>query len=228
VLLNTAGGLTDGDEVDVSARWHEGSHAVITTQAAERLYRARSGAANVVTRLDVLDDATAAWIPQETIMFDAGRMRRRIRVDLRETSRLLAAESLVLGRTAMGEVVRTGLLDDSWQVSIDGSIIFVDRMRISSDEGETIDEQTRRRAVMNGAASLATLIVVSRDCGLYVDRLRAAILEAPVTGGVSDLGPLLVVRLLATTGQAMRSGIMRLVDVVGQSWDLPLPRVWKC
>lgn len=226
--MNTAGGLTDGDEFDVSALWREGSHAVMTTQAAERLYRARSGAAHVVTRLDVLDGATAAWIPQETIMFDGGRLRRRISIDLRDSSRLMAVESLILGRRAMGEVVRDGALDDSWQISIDGSIVFVDRMRISGDDGETIDEQARRPAVMNGATSLATLIVASHDCALYVDGLRAAISDAPVIGGVSDLGRLLVVRLLAPTGQAMRAGMMRLIDVVGRSWDMPLPRVWKC
>jgi hypothetical protein len=26
----------------------------------------------------------------------------------------------------------------------------------------------------------------------------------------------------------MRAGIVRLIDVVGHSWDVPLPRVWKC
>ena len=228
VLLNTAGGLTDGDDVDVAALWREGSHAVITTQAAERLYRARSGEAHVATRLEVLADATAAWIPQETIMFDAGRLRRRITIDLRDTSRLLAVESLILGRAAMGEVVRAGALDDFWQVAIDGSIVFIDRTRLSGDEGETIDEQIGRPAVMNGATCVATLIIASPDCAVHVNELRAAIAEAPVIGGVSNLGRLLVVRLLASTGQAMRAGIVRLIDVVGRSWDVPLPRVWKC
>ena len=46
------------------------------------------------------------WLPQETILFDAARLERRLEVDLAADARLTALETLVLGRAAMGETVR--------------------------------------------------------------------------------------------------------------------------
>ncbi len=43
VLLNTAGGLTGGDRFSVSATAADGSRLTLTTQAAERVYRALPG-----------------------------------------------------------------------------------------------------------------------------------------------------------------------------------------
>ena len=45
VLLNTSGGITDGDQLETVLQAGAGSMLVAATQAAERVYRAREGAA---------------------------------------------------------------------------------------------------------------------------------------------------------------------------------------
>src|SRR5271165_5741643 len=40
VLINTAGGVAGGDRLETSIRATAGAEAVVTTQAAERIYRA--------------------------------------------------------------------------------------------------------------------------------------------------------------------------------------------
>ena len=47
VLLNTAGGLTGGDRIDVDVTLGAGTEATVTTAAAEKIYRARDGEAEI-------------------------------------------------------------------------------------------------------------------------------------------------------------------------------------
>ena len=76
ILINTSGGLTDGDRLSCIASWQANTKALITTQAAERIYRSRGGAANVDSRLQIDERASACWLPQETLLFDRGRLDR--------------------------------------------------------------------------------------------------------------------------------------------------------
>ena len=225
-MLNTAGGLTDGDEIITSVEWRTRAHAVVTSQAAERIYRSRGGSARIETALSVGNGATALWLPQETILFDGARLERSTLVNLCESSRLLAVESLVFGRQAMRETVRAGSISDGWRIELDGKPIFLDRFRLS-DEDAPLDSALAELASANGHAAMATMIYAAPDCEHYVDALRSAIGRKHLTGGVSHLGPLLNIRLLATSGQALRKGIGTLFAVLTGGRSEALPRVWQ-
>ena len=112
-LLNTAGGLTGGDRWSAELDIADGARTLFTTQAAERIYRALDDVARVETRLSVGAGAWAEWLPQETILFEGARLRRRLEIELAAGARLLAVESLVFGRLASGERITRGLLHDS-------------------------------------------------------------------------------------------------------------------
>lgn len=47
----------------------------------------------------------ACWLTQETIVFNGARLERELEIDMTSTSRLVALESTVFGRRAMGETV---------------------------------------------------------------------------------------------------------------------------
>ncbi|MBO0765194.1 MAG: urease accessory protein UreD, partial [Hyphomicrobiaceae bacterium] len=116
VLLNTAGGLTGGDRIDIEVAVAAGCNATITSAAAEKVYRALDGEAEVHVRLDVGEGARLAWLPQPTIMFDRARLHRRTEVAISGSSSFLAVERLIFGRSAMGEDVHRGACRDSWRV----------------------------------------------------------------------------------------------------------------
>ncbi|MEY8840879.1 urease accessory protein UreD, partial [Cribrihabitans sp. XS_ASV171] len=68
VLVNTAGGVTAGDRFVLDARAEPGAALTLTTQAAERAYRAQGPEpGRIDTRLGVAPGASLAWLPQETI-----------------------------------------------------------------------------------------------------------------------------------------------------------------
>ncbi|MEM9012371.1 MAG: urease accessory protein UreD [Pseudomonadota bacterium] len=218
VLLNTAGGLTGGDRLSVEVRAEAGAELTVTSQAAERLYRAPPGSeAAVDIRLTADAGATLIWLPQETIVFDRAALRRRIEVELAADARLLLVEGLVLGRLAMGERVAEATLRDHWRIRRAGRLVFAEALRLSGD----IAAATAGPATFAGHLAAATLLYAAPDAEARLQPLRAALGPA---GGASLRDGLLIARLLAPDGAALRHRLVRAVDAI-----LPdaLPRVWS-
>src|SRR4051812_21378578 len=115
-LLNCAGGLAGGDALHQSVRLENGARATLSTAAAEKIYRSLGPDTRIETSLFLGANAWLEWLPQETILFDGARMARRMRADLAEGARLLAAETLVFGRAVRGETMTTGAVFDSWRL----------------------------------------------------------------------------------------------------------------
>ena len=88
VLLNTSGGIVGGDALQVEVHLEAGAAAVITSQAAEKAYRSAGADATLDVALELADGAWLEWLPQETILFDGARLRRRLRVDAAAQARL--------------------------------------------------------------------------------------------------------------------------------------------
>lgn len=222
VFVNTSGGITGGDDLHIAARVGPDSRLSLTSQAAERIYRASGdGAAQVRSTIEVAQGARLDWLPQETILFDGARLDRRLRVDLTGNARCLLVETLVFGRTAMGESVRSLHLSDRIEVWRDGTPLFIDRMRLSGDAAAHL----ARHATGGGAVAMASVLFAtdpdSPDAAAHLDQLRP---ELPVKAGASLIRPgLLFLRLAATDSFHLRRALL---PVLAQLNDGPLPRTW--
>ena len=105
VIVNTAGGVAGGDRLKLAVTVEPGARLVVTTAAAEKVYRTLEPDATVDVTLTVGAGGALAWLPQETILFDRARLKRSIDIDLAEDAHLVLAEAIVLGRAGMGEAV---------------------------------------------------------------------------------------------------------------------------
>src|SRR5258706_7516089 len=74
VVANTSGGIAGGDAYSCEVIAGAGSSMTVTTQAAEKVYRALDAPASIATDLKVSSGARLAWLPQETILFDGARL----------------------------------------------------------------------------------------------------------------------------------------------------------
>ncbi len=222
ILINTAGGLTGGDHFSCAVHWAAETKASIAGQAAEKVYRALAGDAMVETRLSIEAGAVAEWLPQETILFDRGRLHRDTLVTLKADSSFLGLESAVLGRTAMGETVRTGKLRDGWRVIRDRKLIYADALLL---EG-AIAERMNRSAIGNGARAFAALIYAAPDVAMRLQNLRDALVSSEGTAAASAWDGLLVARFLAVDGEILKRDIIRALGALRDG--RPLPNVWKC
>src|SRR5499425_679203 len=74
VLINTAGGIAGGDRLECSVVALPGASIAVTSQAAEKVYRALSEPAHITTRLKARESSRLAWLPQDTIIFNCARL----------------------------------------------------------------------------------------------------------------------------------------------------------
>ena len=217
VLLNTAGGITGGDRFDTRISAQPGTHITVTTQAAERAYRAVTGAGRVCTGLTVCPDARLCWLPQETLLYDGAKLRRRLDVTLHDGARCLLIESIVFGRAAMGEAVRDLQLDDHITLTKDGRPLFADRTHLSGDAVAHMS----RTATGQAAGAMASVVFYAPDAPDLLDAAREVL---PETGGISSpASDLLFARILAPDGYALRQSVLPLLSIFR---DTPLPRPW--
>src|SRR5262245_58024128 len=68
VLLNTAGGLTGGDRIDIEVSLAARCSATVTSAAAEKIYRALDGDTEMRIRHDLGEAAPLPWPPHPTIL----------------------------------------------------------------------------------------------------------------------------------------------------------------
>jgi urease accessory protein len=155
ILLNTSGGLAGGDRLNQQIAWRAGTAATVTTQAAEKIYRAIGGeTATLDTRIAIDAGADAEWLPQETILFDRARLRRTMEVRMAGDAHFLGVEAVMFGRAAMGETMASGLLDDRWRIWRDGRLVYADAMRLDGP----VDALLQRSAIGAGARAMAVVM----------------------------------------------------------------------
>ena len=71
--------MAGGDRMRVDVeRPAAGAGAVITTQAAEKIYRSDGPETEVEVRLALEPRARLDWLPQEQILFDRARFKRSL------------------------------------------------------------------------------------------------------------------------------------------------------
>ena len=221
VLINTAGGLTGGDHMQWRADIAPSGRAVLTTQACERIYRSLGGPARVETRLAVGTNAHLDWLPQETILFAASQLDRRIEIDLAEGASLTAVEAILLGRDAMGEEALDARLRDSWRVRRNGRLLHAEATRLDG----TVAERSAL-SLLAGRRAFATVLHVAPTAEAATARLARLRAQLPDNGRIaaSANGERLIVRALAQTGLALRRLIVPILAELSGAGALP--RLW--
>ncbi|WP_296423316.1 urease accessory protein UreD [Yoonia sp.] len=216
VFLNTAGGLTGGDRMRIDLVARAGVSVHVSSQAAERAYRAHPGqVARVDVGLEVAAGARVHWLPQETILFEGAALDRRLSVQLVGDATALIVEPVIFGRAAMGEVVRDLQFMDHWRIWRDGTLVFADTVRIMGNA----DALLQRNAVAGGAGAMATVLLAGPTAAALAG------LDLPQDAGASLIADdLLLVRLLARDGFDLRRALIPVIEALSAA---PLPRVWR-
>jgi urease accessory protein len=218
VFVNTAGGIAGGDRFDIEIAAGAGSRLAVTTAAAEKIYRAEGPAAQVNIGLKAAAGAHLSWLPQETILFDQARVRRRIDIDLAEDASLLLCEIVVFGRSAMGERVQKGEFVDRWRLKRGGRLVFAETVRLDGDIGEKL----KRPAVAKGGVAIGTALIVPGDEAL-LERIRELATSFGGEVGISSWNGFAMARFCAQDAARLRADMMA---VLGRASGSALPRLW--
>lgn len=219
VFLNTSGGLTGGDVLDLSLDLGPGVRLSAATQTAERAYASNQGAAQVRVTAKVGAGGRLDWLPQETILFEASHLTRRTVIDLDMGASCLTSEMLVLGRTAMSEVVHAAHLTDHRMIRRQGRPVWAETFRIAPD----ILSRRHSPALLDGANALGVVALVAQGA----EDAAAPLLNLPAVPGArlaaSGWDGRCLVRVLAPDGLTLRKQMAQIIKTLSAR---PLPRVW--
>ncbi|WP_170182186.1 urease accessory protein UreD [Phreatobacter stygius] len=223
VIINTAGGLTGGDRFSLEIVAGEGTRAVVTGQAAEKVYRSSGGVGSFRTHIVLGEAASLDWLPQEAILFDGSALDRRLDIEMAASAHLLAVESVVFGRLARGESVESAFLFERWRIRRGGRLVYAEGLRFDGP----VAARLAARAAGAGAIAAASVVVVSPGAEDLIDATRDRLAGLDATGveaGASAFDGLVSIRLLSADPFALRRGLVQLLEMLRG----PLPRVWSC
>lgn len=218
VIVNTGGGMTGGDRFEVAIDVAAGAQVSVTTAAAEKIYRSLGPDTALDVNLKIGSGGALAWLPQETILFDRARLRRKIDVDLAPDANLLVAEASIFGRSAMGETVISGCFLDCWRVRVGGSLIFANSVRLDGGIAQALAEP----AAAAGGAAVASVVKFPGGED-NVAAVRAMQHDFAGEVGVSAWNGFVAVRCVAADGAALRHDLVAVLTALGAG---PLPRLW--
>lgn len=183
-LVNPSGGLVGGDHVTVEATLRAGTHVLMTSPSANRVYRSLSESAVQEVRLSVGPGARLEWVPEVTIPFAGSRFRQSILVDLAPGSTVVLWDAIASGRIAMGERWAFARVENEIRVQTAAGGSVIERFQITP---ETIG---RMAAEWDYVASLFVMgDAIEAD---RLSRLKDAVADlleswpGEVLGGVSE------------------------------------------
>jgi urease accessory protein len=209
-IVHPPGGLVSGDHLTLRLQAQARAHALVTTPAATKFYRARAAAAARLVQILDVQDATLEWLPQETLIFDGAQAHASTRVVLRgAAARFIGWEVVCLGRPASGESFTRGRLHLDFELWRDDEPLLLDRLRLSPE--------TAPQAAwgLGGHSVLGTLMAApatAADAEAVRSLDDASLLACTVVDGA------LLVRTLAAQGEIARRRLQRV-------WQLLRPRL---
>jgi urease accessory protein len=227
VAINASGGIAGGDRLELEVTALGNSLVAVTSQAAEKVYRALDQPAQVFTKLTVRDAAKLAWLPQETIIFNSARVHRQIEIDLCIGTELMALEWLVLGRTAHSEKVVQGDIRDRWLVKREGRLVWADSFLIA----EETFPHLRRKALLSSYNAIGTFLYFGPHLDRRLEMLREVAQSFACKCAATMVSGLIVVRLAAEASSDLRIALICMLEQFGREANpgpFRVPKMWSC
>jgi len=210
--------MAGGDRLSVDVEARPGSHVLLSTSAAERVYGSTGPDTRVSIRLRLEAGARLAWLPREAILFSGARLVRSLDVEMHASATLTLAEMTVFGRLAMEEELHHGRFADRWRIRRDGRLLHAERTHVEGPISRFLD----RPAIGNGARAAATAMLVSPQAEDRLDAVRSALDGAACECGASAWDGMLVGRFLARDPAVLRADLVRFLLAASRG-DLPHP-----
>ena len=227
-LVNPSGGLVGGDHVSVEAQLHAGTHVLMTSPSANRVYRSLSEPAVQEVRLSVGPEARLEWVPEVTIPFAGSRFRQSIHVDLAPGATAVLWDAIASGRVAMRERWAFTGVENEIRIRTASGASVVERYRVVPGR---LPESVGLVGSWDYVASLFVIgDAVNADVWKRLDVVLATILEQRpglVLGAVSTpAAPGLAVKLVARSAPDLRVTLEAIWAAVREDlWNLPVPNL---
>jgi len=126
-LLHPPGGIVGGDSLDINIKVEAKTDTLITTPAANKFYRSNNQLAVQSNTLQIEDNASFEWLPQETIVFDGACVKSKTMIKLADTANFIGWDIICLGRPASQEKYLHGYFKQHIEVWREEKPLLIDR-----------------------------------------------------------------------------------------------------
>ena len=226
-LLHPPGGVVGGDRLQTSVTLGPGAQLLLTTPAAQKLYRSEGARAEISNQLGLGQGARLEWLPSETLAFSAAQAELTTRVELGPEAAFIGWDITCYGMPARGETFDAGRVVSHFEIFRRDTALIVEALDLSSGEGLLQGAFALRGQPVVG--SLYAVPAAGSISDELVEQVRAAVGASIGPCSVSSLGELLVVRALAQNVESVRAPLIA-------AWQLLrpailgrapiLPRIW--
>ena len=221
MLINTAGGITSGDEYDYKFEI-DSSKLCISTQAAEKIYSGFGNPANLNINLNLTNYSSLFWLPKELILFNNCNLKRKINFNLSKDSNLLLCENIIFGRTSMKEDFENGYFSDFWNINVNNKLIHTEAINTGLFEKKYLNSFS----TLNKNSAVATIIIVGNKFLNNVNNLSETLTNNEnTTSNYSQWDNKLILRLLSKDSYHLKFAIDKILSYFFEGSKIP--KVWN-
>jgi len=226
-LLHPPGGMAGQDQLAMGCHVAPGASALVTTPAANKVYRTAGLRSQVVQDLQVEDGGELEWLPQGTILFGRSDYQQTTAIRAGASARFCVWDISYLGRPASGDDYQQGQCAQTLQVVVNDTPIYIDRLNWAAD-----DPLLDAHWGLAGHKVLSQLLMYPMDMdGLQ----RARQILRPYSGAAAGhaaatlVDDLLVIRVVGDIGyrvQALLTECWRQLRPLVMGRPACTPRIW--
>jgi urease accessory protein len=216
-VLHPPGGLVGGDRLELDVSVCARSSALLTTPAAQKLYRSGGRTSRQRAKLRVEEGASLEWLPGENIVFQGADGVLETEVEVAPGGTFAGWDIGCFGRPAAGERFEQGRLRSAFRLSRNGRPLLVERFELCGGSSQLTEAWG-----FSGFPVFGNLYFVPPDerdlaplAALFRERL------APGAGerfAVTALESTLVARVLAPNAERARALLVA-------AWELARPEL---
>ncbi len=220
VLINTAGGLTCNDKIEINALI-EKSEFSICTQAAEKIYAGIGDPAKVEINI-TLNNSNFYWLPKELILFNNSKLDRKININLVNNSNLIFCETSIFGRKAMSEQINNLSFFDQWKININSSLKHFEAINING----SINDNYNNNYSFANKSSISTILIFGKITTELEPELRNIIKNIETHYcEMTKFDDKIIIRSLANDSYDLKKTLNYIMkniiyDKLPKSWDL--------
>lgn len=225
-ILHPPGGVVGGDSLSIDVLCGEGTSTLFTTPGASKFYRSNGFTARQNQKLVVKDNACLEWLPQETILFDAAKVRSSTKIQLCKSSLFIGWEIVSFGRPACKEEFMQGMFKQSFEIWKDDEPLLIDRVTVH-DRAEVFNSLWGLRA----QPVMGLLTIVNNDPSMLEKaKLKVQEMIDDVSRlSVTVIGSVLVCRCLDVNSMSIRNMFIQIwksIRMLILGKEPCEPRIW--
>ena len=183
IIVHPPAGVVGGDRLDISARVADSARALITNPGAAKWYKSNGKTSRQDIYVDIGENASLEWMPQETIFYDDARVHLENTITIGKGSSYISCEILCFGRTASGESYTSGKISQHSTIRLDGKLVWFEQVGGLLGGGPDMTSPL----ALSGKTVCATFIAVGKAVSAEViSAIREEALS--ISGGVGHFG----------------------------------------